>query len=39
MVISIPANDASSNARVIAHFESPKDGERVAEASVEIVIR
>lgn len=39
MVIPIPANVTPSNARVIAHFESPKDGERVAEASVEIVIR
>lgn len=39
MVIPIPANTTPSNARVIAHFESPKDGERVAEASVEVVIR
>ncbi|TAJ18887.1 MAG: hypothetical protein EPO65_07950 [Dehalococcoidia bacterium] len=28
-----------SNARVIAHFESPKDGARVAEASVDITLR
>jgi len=39
MVIPIPASATPSNARVIAHFESPKDGERVAEASVDIVIR
>lgn len=36
--LAIPVG-APSNARVIAHFESPKDGERVAEASVAIVIR
>lgn len=36
--LAIPAGPAS-NARVIAHFESPKDGARVAEASVDIALR
>ncbi len=36
--LAIPAGPAS-NARVIAHFESPKDGARVAEASVDVALR
>lgn len=36
--LAIPAG-APSNARVMAHFESPKDGARVAEASVDIALR
>lgn len=38
-IFTIPATVQPSDARVIAHFESPKDGARVAEASVDIVIR
>ena len=38
-IFTLPASGQPSNARVIAHFESPRDGERVAEASVDIVIR
>lgn len=38
-IFTLPASGQPSNARVIAHFESPKDGARVAEASVDIVIR
>ncbi|RLT38137.1 MAG: hypothetical protein DWI58_15930 [Chloroflexi bacterium] len=37
-VLTIPAGQPS-NARVIAHFESPKDGARVAEASVDIALK
>lgn len=37
-VFTIPAGQPS-DARVIAHFESPRDGERVAEASVDIHLR
>ncbi len=37
-VLNIPAGQASA-ARVIAHFESPRDGSRVAEASVDINLR
>lgn len=37
-VFTIPAGQPS-NARVIAHFESPRDGERVAEATVDISLR
>lgn len=37
-VFNIPAGQPS-NARGIAHFESPRDGARVAEASVDIVLK
>jgi hypothetical protein len=37
-VLTIPAGPASA-ARVIAHFESPRDGSRVAEASIDISLR
>ncbi len=37
-VLNISAGQPS-NARVIAHFESPRDGARVAEASVDIALR
>lgn len=36
---ALPAGGQPSDARVIAHFESPKDGARVTEASVDITIR
>lgn len=36
--LAIPAGQPAS-ARVIAHFDSPKDGARVAEASVDITLR
>lgn len=39
VIVPIAGTVQPSNARVIAHFESPKDGARVAEASVDIVIR
>lgn len=38
-IFTLPAGGQPSKARVIAHFESPRDGARVAEASVDIVIR
>lgn len=38
VILNIPAGPASA-ARVIAHFESPRDGSRVAEASVDISLR
>lgn len=37
-VLNIPAGQPS-NARVISHFESPRDGARVAEASVDIALK
>lgn len=37
-VFNIPAGQPS-NARRVAHFESPRDGARVAEASVDIVLK
>lgn len=38
VVLNIPAGQPSA-ARVIAHFESPRDGARVAEATVDINLR
>ena len=39
LIFTLPASGQPSNARVIAYFESPRDGSRVTEASVDIVIR
>jgi len=38
ITLTIPATAAAGNARVIAHFDSPKDGSTVAQATVDIVI-
>jgi hypothetical protein len=37
--ISLPASGLPSNVRVFAYFVSPRDGSRVAEATVDIQLR
>lgn len=39
LIFTLPASGQPSDARVIAYFDSPRDGSRVTEASVDIVIR
>lgn len=39
LTFTLPASGQPSNARVIAYFESPRDGSRVAEASVDIALK